>query len=828
MRRTHELLLLGWLSGAWLGCGGSFANVDTPCQTRAECPTGQTCVAGRCKVPAATSDGGTIFIGCDPSALDNAFRDTDCDGLSDAEEYATVYGSGLRTDPCNADSDGDGIPDGTELGRTSSIDPACAGLMVPDADPKTRTDPTQADTDGDGLSDGAEDLNGNGKVDPGESNPLFIDSDCDGLSDYDEVKGTFGCVSDPLSQDTDGDGLPDGVEAGLSSGGAEPGRCTYDAATFDVDPSTRTSVCNPDTDGDGIMDGAEDTNQNGRVDPDELDPLNPADGTGPATAACATTNLKPVNFERVGPPDLQLALPPAFTEATKLLDAAGNEHGMMVYAPTLKIAAVVVSRTPVGATAADEESAMRSTLSGLGLLTSPITQSFTTWDGYGQTVRGSYDQDGADDLKARANQIATALVGGGTQGLLPGTAGAWGPFRLQAEFVRRSAKRAVILVALAPQSQAIGQLYQLVDLGGGSALAQFPDGNRTQCEVFTTQGNAKIDFLWVVDDSCSMASYQGAVGNAGAAFAQRLANAGLDWRVGAVTTGFYQNSSAYRPFTTSTSIMQGWFTQGSATWFGTSGAYIENSLESSQRYIQNTLLPKTTVATQNKIRQGADLHLIMLGDADDQSSLDINGLNAFYANYDGVGSKAVVHGLLCPDGQSCGETQAFPRRDLNVISAAGGVLGDINVAQSGSSQLATTLEAILSVAIAGTGHKLKRPPIAASIKVAIEAGGTTGTCNTSDLPRDRQNGFDFDAASGTIVFAGACLPNGPGRKVAVSYRYWKDDSADADGDPCGGACEPPYVCDPEPGTCKCAADCGGCPTGLTCDLNACACTPTIN
>src|SRR5205807_2421070 len=67
----------------------------------------------------------------------NAMRDSDCDGLSDEEEFATYYADGLRSDPGNPDSDGDGIPDGVELGRTASVDAACH--FVGDADPATRT-----------------------------------------------------------------------------------------------------------------------------------------------------------------------------------------------------------------------------------------------------------------------------------------------------------------------------------------------------------------------------------------------------------------------------------------------------------------------------------------------------------------------------------------------------------------------------------------------------------------------------------------------------------------------------------------------------------------
>jgi hypothetical protein len=65
------------------------------------------------------------------------------------------------------------------------------------------------DTDGDGLFNNEEDINANGIVDPGETDPNDSDSDDDGLNDGVEVLilGT-----NPLLIDSNGNGIPDGNE----------------------------------------------------------------------------------------------------------------------------------------------------------------------------------------------------------------------------------------------------------------------------------------------------------------------------------------------------------------------------------------------------------------------------------------------------------------------------------------------------------------------------------------------------------------------------------------------------------------------------------------
>lgn len=855
-----QTLLLASIVFFVAGCSCSNTG-DTPCANTSECPAKSVCLAGFCKESTGASctkpadcglneqcvsglcvaggtgggtggGGGTMVMtgtGCDPNRSDNATRDSDCDGLNDAEEYSTVYGGTSHTDPCYGDTDHDGILDGVEMGRTSTV-AQCSGFVA-DADPTSKTDPTSKDSDGDTLEDGAEDKNRDGRVDPGESNPTRVDSDCDGISDADEVNGTKGCATDPLKVDTDGDGLPDGVEQGVQAPGADNGTCKYSATLFDTDTATKTNACGEDSDGDGVMDGAEDGNHNGKVDMGELDPKAPGDAAGPAQTACATGNLRPVTIHSTGYGDVELALAPSFADVSKVGDGMA-ERGIAFYDPTNQIAGFVISVTPAGNDANADEALGRVKL---GSVSGSLVQNFTTWDNFAQSVRATYDHHGPGDLKTRVNDVLKAYLGGGATGLLANAASVSGPYKVQAEYVRRTGTRSLVLVAITPAASYSGQqLFRVDDTAGGTALAQFGDFTATGCEVFAASVNAKVDFLWVVDDSCSMADSQDAVGNAGNLFAQKLTTAGLDWRAGAVTTSFYADSSAFRGFTNASNIMKTWFDKNSVNWFGTDGFATEEALVSTQSYVQNTLFPRTNDPSQNKLRDGASLHLIVLSDTEDQSPGSAMTYASYFMNYDGSGAKATVHGILCPEGTSCNDedTVGTPGRVQSAIRTTGGVIGDINVFQGTSTQdraqQANTIDAIVSAAIGGTGHQLTRPPINATIKVAIEPNGTRGTCFVNDVPRDRNNGWDIDSATRRMVFYGNCIPKQAGIKVAVSYKYWNDNSPDVSGDPCGGMCVAPYVCEPGTKACVCAPNCGGvCGAGFKCAPSSCSCEPEI-
>ncbi|MFW9911265.1 MAG: PKD domain-containing protein [Candidatus Thorarchaeota archaeon] len=180
--------------------------------------------------------------------------DTDLDGVFDYIELLSNY-NGTPSDPLNADTDADGIRDGDEdlnldgTLTTGETNPTVAdtdmdgiddgieiGIPDPSALPEAPpiiTDPLNPDSDGDGILDGTEDSNGNGQHEPLLNETRADRADTDFDFLYDNVEPVYS--TDPNIRDSDGDLLPDGIEVYI----------------YGTNPTLN------DTDGEGLFDGPE-------------------------------------------------------------------------------------------------------------------------------------------------------------------------------------------------------------------------------------------------------------------------------------------------------------------------------------------------------------------------------------------------------------------------------------------------------------------------------------------------------------------------------------------------------------------------------------------
>ena len=156
------------------------------------------------------------FVGTESEELSWTFADWKYLADTDKDGLPNIIEKEIGTKPYEADTDGDLLPDGYEVLSLG-------------------TDPLKIDTNDNGVSDYDEDFDTDGLSNGQEyeigTRPYSSDTDGDNLKDGDEVNTYF---TDPLKVDTDKDGLDDD-----------------DEIYFGTDPK------DPDSDDDGELDGKE-------------------------------------------------------------------------------------------------------------------------------------------------------------------------------------------------------------------------------------------------------------------------------------------------------------------------------------------------------------------------------------------------------------------------------------------------------------------------------------------------------------------------------------------------------------------------------------------
>jgi len=185
--------------------------------------------------------------------------DQDGDGLTDIQEAQ------LNTNPRLSDTDGDGIDDLKEVGQNvnAPLDSDHDGII------DALDDVNDSDKDGDGLTDAQEEKIG--------SNPNAIDSDKDGYNDLEEIGNN---IDDPL--DTDQDGILNIIDNDDDNDGLDT-KYEYRIGT---------NPLSSDTDNDGISDAEEvGANFNHPIDSDDDGIIDAIDDHDDKTIVVAASDI---------------------------------------------------------------------------------------------------------------------------------------------------------------------------------------------------------------------------------------------------------------------------------------------------------------------------------------------------------------------------------------------------------------------------------------------------------------------------------------------------------------------------------------------------------
>ncbi|UCE39177.1 MAG: PKD domain-containing protein, partial [Thermoplasmata archaeon] len=162
-------------------------------------------------------------------------------GVIAGTDTVSDYTSGGETDPNNANTDGDYLLDGLEIGLAIPQGlHTDTSVYRADTHTASTTDPLDADTDDDGLDDGEEDANQNGYVNSNEPDPNNPDTDGDGIKDGDNndlIILTLESIAnvDPLSSHT--------FTLLINDGGSVPG---YETSPHIISPASIKNNINED------------------------------------------------------------------------------------------------------------------------------------------------------------------------------------------------------------------------------------------------------------------------------------------------------------------------------------------------------------------------------------------------------------------------------------------------------------------------------------------------------------------------------------------------------------------------------------------------------
>lgn len=294
--------------------------------------------------------------------------------------------------------------------------------------------------------------------------------------------------------------------------------------------------------------------------------------------------------------------------------------------------------------------------------------------------------------------------------------------------------------------------------------------NARQSDRFTQLADNKVDILWVVDDSGSMSEEQNLLGNNFASFINLADQANVDYQIGVITTeindapaGKIWGCNGFNKIITRTDANRAQaFSCAASVTSPPNGNRRPNPMGSDEAEagLQAARLaldaPVRDAENLGFLRPDARLAVIVVSDEEDQSPGPVSLYVDFMRNIKGFRNPQLtsLSVIVGDPGSGCATAEAGNR----YVDAANQLNGQFE--SICTANWAPMLSRIgLGVFTLRTSWSLSRPADASSITVTV-AG--------APVSQNASSGWTFDAASNSIEFHGAGIPQ-PGQEIVIQY-----------------------------------------------------------
>ncbi len=286
----------------------------------------------------------------------------------------------------------------------------------------------------------------------------------------------------------------------------------------------------------------------------------------------------------------------------------------------------------------------------------------------------------------------------------------------------------------------------------------FPEG-ALQKDTFTQKAAARIDILWVVDNSPSMLQEQNSLAANFDSFIQFIDESEVDYQIGVISTDL-DLAGHQGQLLGATKIITRDTQPDPATVFstnirvGTGGAGNERGLEAAYMALSE---PLVSGANAGFLRDDSALAIIFVSDEDDHSFGQVSFYRRYFEQLKAVGNenRVLAGAIVGPQPDGCATAAAGTRYHM-LVQNVGGSIGSICAAD-----FSETLSN-LGLTVAGLDRRFQLSddsPEEATLGVTV---------NGQAIQEDWQNGWTYE--NGNIFFNGGYVPP-PGSTVEVSYLH---------------------------------------------------------